>query len=1049
MINIFNRQKTGDACYPLPTMDAGQAARYEHFRALLDHNRSALSLMADLEQTYYDNRPFTIQGVERVWNLLLVEVGGLIHSLSGLSGKEHEQLSVILSSLRRYARDELAADIHKATDSLILPLGEIRALHARDVGAKAANLALMRQELALQTPDGFSVTTAAYRLFLAETGLAADIDKALAGLTADDPAALDETGRGIRARIMESPLPETIRSAMEEAVNNLLMGESSELRLAVRSSAIGEDGEISFAGQYTSVLNVSAADVTEAYKQVIASKYSAPALSYRMHHGLDDRETPMAVLVLKMVQPRLSGVVYTADPTGADHDSIRISAVQGLGDALVGGDASAQLTCRISKDAFKVLEMTGNEIEGHSSDIIQTQREFLRKLWESALRLEKHFQRPLDIEWALDETGHLYLLQVRPLLVIPDTAEENPEPSYDYPGHEIVIESGKCASGGIAAGRVLVLKNTETGDPIPRLEPETILVVHTASTSITPWIGKVKGLITDIGSIASHLASVAREFGVPALFDTQAATRMLKDGDEITLWASRSRVYRGNVKELTHGIRPVKRPIFASPVHLRMQRLLDVVSPLNLTQSDSETFAAENCRTVHDIIRFCHEISMREMFRFGETVDRKRNAIRLKVAIPIQLFAMDLGGGLRQGLTTCHEVNAHDVASAPFRALWQGLSHPGINWTSTIAMGAHNFMSLMVGGTMPQPGNQLGGASYAFIADDYLNLSARFGYHFATVDALCGTDAEQNYVSLQFTGGAGAYYGRSLRVQYLADVLSRLGFETIVKGDQIEASLVRLEKPDMEAALDQLGRLLGTSRLLDMAMNTPQQVQALTESFFQGDYNILEPVREDAPESFYLITGNWKKSKPGMEPGVLQDGSDFSSWISTSISQAMARVMGKRYQEILDNIGAYYYFPLAIARESRMTSGKAEIMVKPLSGDIDQAGGIAFSILDWSNYFVFRINALEDNAVLFEFKNGKRIERSTFATPISTGQWYRLCVETTGRQIRTFLEDRLAIEYEADHDLDGYAGLWTKADSVTLFKDLAVGCFIKQTGEIS
>ena len=104
----------------------------------------------------------------------------------------------------------------------------------------------------------------------------------------------------------------------------------------------------------------------------------------------------------------------------------------------------------------------------------------------------------------------------------------------------MVIEGGKCAASGIVAGRVLLLKNTEE-EAIPQLEPDTILVARTATTSITPWVGKVKGIITDIGGIASHLASVAREFGVPALFDTQTATATLKDGQEITLWASRAR----------------------------------------------------------------------------------------------------------------------------------------------------------------------------------------------------------------------------------------------------------------------------------------------------------------------------------------------------------------------------------------------------------------------------------------------------------------------------------------------------------------------------
>jgi pyruvate,water dikinase len=132
----------------------------------------------------------------------------------------------------------------------------------------------------------------------------------------------------------------------------------------------------------------------------------------------------------------------------------------------------------------------------------------------------------------------------------------------------------------------------------------------------------------------------------------------------------------------------------------------------------------------------------------------------------------------------------------------------------------------------------------------------------------------------------------------------------------------------------------------------------------------------------------------------------------------------------------YYYFPLAIAKELMMANGSAQVMVKPLSGHIDQAGGLAFSIRDWSNYFVFRINALESNAILFEFKNGKRIERLNVDTSISTGQWYRLRIKTASGSIHAFLDDQLLMQYEADRDLYGYIGLWTKADSKTLFKNL-------------
>ena len=125
----------------------------------------------------------------------------------------------------------------------------------------------------------------------------------------------------------------------------------------------------------------------------------------------------------------------------------------------------------------------------------------------------------------------------------------------------------------------------------------------------------------------------------------------------------------------------------------------------------------------------------------------------------------------------------------------------------------------------------------------------------------------------------------------MANVLTRLGFEITIKGDLIEASLMRLDQPAMEVTLDQLGRLLGTSRLLDMALKTPEQVLTLTESFFQGKYDFLEPERPDVPANFYLITGDWKNSGSAMEPGILQDGSHFVSSISIGVTQTMARFM--------------------------------------------------------------------------------------------------------------------------------------------------------------
>jgi len=329
---LFKKWKTGNACQMLPALDVEQTNRYRRFRRLLEHNRTALALQADLEQIYYDNRPFVPQMVEKKSRQLLLEVDGMVHALSGMTRKDYEPLFGVLHSIERAVYEEWAGLYRHPTNDLVVPLTQIGLEQISVVGAKAANLAHIGRILQLPTPQGFAVTTTACRQFLQETGLSEEIDSLLADLVDDDPAGLEAASHRLSERILATPLPQGIDKVLQAAASHF----PPEQRFAVRSSAIGEDGEISFAGQYTSVLNVAIPDVSQAYRQVIASLYSASALSYRMHHGLDDRETPMGVLILAMVQPQYSGVLYTADPTGDDRDHIRISAVAGLGDQLVG-----------------------------------------------------------------------------------------------------------------------------------------------------------------------------------------------------------------------------------------------------------------------------------------------------------------------------------------------------------------------------------------------------------------------------------------------------------------------------------------------------------------------------------------------------------------------------------------------------------------------------------------------------------------------------------------------------------------------------------------
>lgn len=651
--------------------------------------------------------------------------------------------------------------------------------------------------------------------------------------------------------------------------------------------------------------------------------------------------------------------------------------------------------------------------------------------------LEAHFRAPQDVEWAVDASGKIYLLQTRPLHVLKGESPRN-EPSLDLSNHPTRLQGGRTACPGITAGTVFLAD----GKDLSLLPDDAILVARTASPDYAALVGKVRGIITDIGSVAGHLASIAREFRVPALFDTAEATGTLRDGEPITLDSTHAVVHEGIVEGITGGSSPVGGQLLDSPIHRRLRAALDRITPLSLTDPKSPNFAPQGCRSLHDIVRFAHERIMNEVFLLSEKAEGVVS-VRLKTHIPLILYCIDLGGGLKEMLTTCDEVTAHHITSIPMKALWGGFTHPGITWAGTINFDRGNLMDLLTSSATAEMGGEMpGGDSYALLSRDYLNLSAKFGYHYANVDVFCGVEDEdvgQNHILLQFSGGVGSFVGRSLRIRFLASVLGRLGFHLNITGDLLEASFKGAGREVMEETLDQLGRLLASSRLLDMAISAPDQVEAMTDSFFRGDYDFLNQSIASQLPGFYTHEGNWGMRDEGEEGEVvIQDGSRWAGSLGSSFAGFMGRVMGRRYQAFLDNIKAYYYFPLAIARESSVGDAVICARVKPMGGRIDQAGGLAFGLRNIGNYFVLRINALENNLILFEFVNNRRFTRASVSVEIETDRWYEIRVETRGNQILGYLDDELLIDTTSQWPAHGNVGLWTKADSVTAFKRLII-----------
>jgi pyruvate, water dikinase len=216
-----------------------------------------------------------------------------------------------------------------------------------------------------------------------------------------------------------------------------------------------------------------------------------------------------------------------------------------------------------------------------------------------------------------------------------------------------------------------------------------------------------------------------------------------------------------------------------------------------------------------------------------------------------------------------------------------------------------------------------------------------------------------------------------------------------------------LDRTATEEALDQLGRLLATSRLLDVGIRSQQDVDEFMEAFFRGEYDLLNlRLKKDLP-GFHTPIGDWELAAEAEDTVYVQDGSRWAGAVSAGVAGVMTRMMGAKYQQFLDTIDAYFHFPVAIAKDSFVEKGEVSLQVRPTAGKIDQAGGLAFGIRNIGNYFVLRVNALEDNLILFEFVNSRRFERHSVARTIKAGQWHRLRVVVDGSRIAGFLNDEL------------------------------------------
>ncbi len=444
----------------------------------------------------------------------------------------------------------------------ILRLHDVQMSDVDKVGGKNASLGEMLRNLTadglVRVPDGFATTAQAYREFLAHDGLAGRIDALLAELNVDDVRRLAEVGAQIRQWILETPFPPAFEQALDAAYRELEAEYGTEASWAVRSSATAEDlPEASFAGQQETFLNVQGLDdVKHAVHEVFASLFNDRAIAYRVHQGFDHGQVALSAAVQKMVRSDIgaAGVMFTLDTESGFRDTVFITGSYGLGEMVVQGAVNpdefhvhkptleagrpAVLRRTLGAKAIKMVYAVGGDRPVQVVDVPEAERNRfciddaqVQELARQAMAIERHYQRPMDIEWALDGLdGQLYIVQARPETVQSHSGRLLER--YALKARGPVLAEGRSIGARIGQGTARVILSL---DEMDKVREGDVLVTDMTDPDWEPIMKRAAAIVTNRGGRTCHAAIIARELGVPAVVGCGDATSAIPDGAEVTV----------------------------------------------------------------------------------------------------------------------------------------------------------------------------------------------------------------------------------------------------------------------------------------------------------------------------------------------------------------------------------------------------------------------------------------------------------------------------------------------------------------------------------
>ncbi len=864
--NIFKRNK-----HKVLTFNE----KFKYFQNLIKANDEAHHAMSEMGEMIVLAKPFSRSYANKVYRKLIKNTQLIIDNLIAMSGGRYrtlkkklqdiEDISYKILNPKYYCPEGFDCpdrECHVCPKVRVDPqqmpyyidISEIDRSRYMEVGVKMSRLGEIRNKLNIPVPDGFSLTVRLFDEILAYNDLRGQKEKIFEDVDFLNIDQIREASREAQNLFISNPIPQHLEDKILEAFDTKY-SKDSNVKLAVRSSALGEDSDkYSFAGLHHTELNVSRQNLIDACYEVLISKYSPESVVYRFINGLRDEDMPMSVCCLEMVDAIAAGVLFTKDPN-LEKNGMIIQAVRGLGVLVVEGRVTPQEYIVEHNENATILSFSeGNQsyrnipkqtdglykdfISSDESHIPCLSNEQVATLIRYALKIEKHFGVPLDIEWAMDKDGKIYILQARPLKVKKKSVFANTV-NYDEISdkHKVLIDNGMTASPGIAVGPVRVINSPKDFIDFP---PNGILVSKKSIPEFAMLIHKASGVITDYGSTTGHLSIIARELGVPILTNTEKASEIFKNDMKITLDATNCKVFEGYVDELVEYQEEVQNTTETfrnSPLYNIWHRLSKYIFKLNLYNPSAENFNAAGCETLHDIIRFSHEKAIRLMFSFSRNAQSSTGkTYNLRFGLPLDIDIIDLEQGLVDNINRSW-VTPDDILSEPFKALLKGMNTPGLKWAGHLPIDTKGFASIILSNIVDDSRNtsEIGAKSYALLSQNYFNFFSRLGYHFTRIDCFASDEPNSNYINFNFRGGAANMIRKTRRVLAIKNILEHYGFFVEVQDDNVMAKIRKLPKNKILDYVQMLGRLMGSVRNTDVSMVSDKHIELFVKYFLEGD----------------------------------------------------------------------------------------------------------------------------------------------------------------------------------------------------------------------